>query len=112
MLAAYRDGEEWFAELFAYVEKNRDFVREFIKVEMPEIQVGPIEGTYLAWLDCRGAELPGDPYEFFLREARVATNPGPIFGPQGEGFIRLNFACPRSMLAEGLTRMRDALRRK
>jgi cystathionine beta-lyase len=112
MLAAYRDGEEWFAELFAYVEKNRNFVHEFIKAEMPEIQVGPIEATYLAWLDCRGANLPGDPYEFFLREARVATNPGPIFGPQGEGFIRLNFACPRAMLAEGLTRMRDALRRK
>jgi cystathionine beta-lyase len=112
MLAAYRDGEEWFADVFAYVEKNRDFVREFIKVEMPEIQVSPIEGTYLAWLDCREAGLPGDPYEFFLREARVATNPGPIFGPQGEGFIRLNFACPRSTLSEGLSRMRDALRRK
>jgi cystathionine beta-lyase len=112
MLAAYRDGEEWFADVFAYVEKNRDFVRGFVAREMPGVDVSPIEGTYLAWLDCRGAELPGDPYEFFLREARVATNPGPIFGPQGEGFIRLNFACPRSTLAEGLTRMRDALRGK
>jgi cystathionine beta-lyase len=112
MLAAYRDGEEWFAELFAYVEENRNFVREFIKAEMPEIQVGPMEATYLAWLDCRGANLSGDPYEFFLHEARVATNPGPIFGPQGEGFIRLNFACPRATLAEGLGRMRDALRRR
>ena len=112
MLAAYRDGEDWFAELFSYVEKNRDFVRDFVASEMPEIVASPTEATYLAWLDCRGAELRGDPYEFFLREARVATNPGPIFGPQGEGFIRLNFACPRSTLTEGLTRMRDALRRK
>jgi cystathionine beta-lyase len=112
MLAAYRDGEEWFAELFSYVEKNRDFVREFVSNEMPGIACGPIEATYLAWLDCRGAQLPGDSYEFFVREARVATNPGPIFGAQGEGFIRLNFACPRSTLTEGLTRMRDALRRK
>jgi cystathionine beta-lyase len=111
MLAAYRDGEEWFAELFAYVERNRSFVREFVTDEMPGITCGPIEATYLAWLDCREAELPGDPYEFFLREARVATNPGPIFGPQGNGFVRLNFACPRSTLAEGLTRMRDALLR-
>ncbi len=112
MLAAYRDGEEWFTDLFSYVEKNRDFVRDFVGSEMPGITCGPIEATYLAWLDCRGAQLPGDPYEFFLREARVATNPGPIFGQQGEGFIRLNFACPRPTLAEGLTRMRDALRRQ
>jgi cystathionine beta-lyase len=112
MLAAYRDGEEWFAELFTYVERNRDFVREFVAKEMPGVSCGPIEGTYLAWVDCREARLPGDPYEFFLREARVATNPGPIFGKQGEGFIRLNFACPRATLAEGLTRMRDALARQ
>jgi cystathionine beta-lyase len=112
MLAAYRDGEEWFADVFAYVEKNRDFVCEFVAREMPGVAVSPIEGTYLAWLDCREAGLHGDPYEFFLREARVATNPGPIFGPQGEGFIRLNFACPRSILSEGLSRMRDALRRQ
>ncbi len=111
MLAAYRDGEEWFARLFSYIERNRDFVRDFVASEMPGISCGPMEATYLAWLDCREAGLPGDPYEFFLREARVAVNPGPIFGQQGEGFVRLNFACPRSTLAEGLTRMRDALRR-
>ena len=112
MLAAYRDGEDWFAELFSYVEKNRNFLRDYIANEMPELSVGPMEATYLAWIDCSGAQLPGDPYEFFLREARVATNPGPIFGPQGDGFIRLNFACPRATLAEGLTRMRDAIRRR
>jgi cystathionine beta-lyase len=72
--------------------------------------MGPIEATYLAWLDCRDAGIPGDPYEFFLREAHVATIPGAIFGPQGEGFVRFNFACPRSMLVEGLERMRSALR--
>ncbi len=112
MLAAYRDGEQWFSDLFAYVEKNRDVVRDAVSREMPGVTCGPIEATYLAWLDCRQAGLPGDPYDFFLQEARVAVNPGPIFGVQGEGFVRLNFACPRSTLVEGLARMRDALRRR
>ncbi len=112
MLAAYRDGEDWFSELFTYIEQNRNFVRDFVADEMPGISCGPIEATYLAWLDCHGAELPCDPYDFFLREARVAVNPGPIFGSQGEGFVRLNFASPRATLAEGLGRMRDALLRR
>jgi len=112
MLAAYRDGDDWFAELFAYIEQNRNFVRDFVAAEIPGVRVCPIEATYLAWLDCRDAPIPGDPYEFFLREAKVATNPGPIFGPHSEGFVRMNFACPRATLAEGLTRMRDALARR
>ena len=109
-LAAYRDGDAWFAELLSYVQANRDFVLEFVRSELPGISVSPIEATYLAWLDCRNAGLPGDPYEFFLREAHVATVPGAIFGPQGDGFVRLNFACPRSILVEGLDRMKSALR--
>ncbi|MDD5263526.1 MAG: PatB family C-S lyase [Candidatus Bipolaricaulis sp.] len=108
-LAAYRDGDAWFARLLQYIQSNRDFVVDYIRSEMPGVEVGPIEATYLAWLDCRNAGIPGDPYEFFLREAHVATIPGAIFGPQGEGFVRFNFACPRAMLIEGLERMRSAL---
>ncbi|MCX6094370.1 MAG: PatB family C-S lyase [Candidatus Bipolaricaulota bacterium] len=109
-LAAYRDGDAWFAELLSYVQANRDFVVDYIRSEMPGVGVSPIEATYLAWLDCRNAGIPGDPYEFFLREAHVATIPGAIFGPQGDGFVRFNFACPRAMLIEGLERMRSAIR--
>ncbi len=109
-LAAYRDGDAWFAQLLSYVRANRDFVINYVRSEMPGIGVTPIEATYLAWLDCRNAGIPGDPYEFFLREAHVATIPGAIFGPQGDGFVRLNFACPRAMLIEGLERMSSALR--
>ena len=67
------------------------------------------EATYLGWLDFRQAGLPGDPYEFFLNEARVALSGGPGFGCGGEGFARLNFGCPRSMLVEGLERMQAAM---
>jgi cystathionine beta-lyase len=67
------------------------------------------EGTYLAWLDCRNAGIQGSPYEFFLKEARVALNDGVTFGKGGEGFVRLNFACNRDVLAEALERMKAAL---
>jgi cystathionine beta-lyase len=67
------------------------------------------EGTYLAWLDCRGAGIPGNPHRFFLERARVAVNDGAVFGLGGEGFVRLNFGCPRSTLVEALERMKAAL---
>ena len=79
-----------------------------MKHELPGLQMVKPEGTYLAWIDCRGAGL-GDPYEFFLQKARVALDAGASFGPGGQGFVRLNFGCPRSMLAEALLRMKGAL---
>ena len=68
------------------------------------------EGTYLAWLDCREAGIAGRACEFFLEKARVALNEGEAFGRGGEGFVRLNFGCPRAMLEEALLRMQRALR--
>jgi cystathionine beta-lyase len=67
------------------------------------------EATYLAWLDCREAGIPGNPHEFFLQRAGVALNDGATFGPGGAGFVRLNFGCSRALLAEGLERMRAAM---
>jgi cystathionine beta-lyase len=67
------------------------------------------EGTYLAWLDCRQAGINENPCEFFLKKAQVAFNDGKIFGSGGEGFVRLNFGCPRSILVEALERMKTAL---
>jgi len=67
------------------------------------------EGTYLAWLDCRGLSLPQDPYHFFLERARVAMNDGGEFGKAGEGFLRLNFGCSKRMLTDALTLMEKAL---
>ena len=71
------------------------------------------EATFLAWLDCRQAGIPDEvsPHAFFLKEAGVALNEGAKFGPGGEGFVRLNFGCPRAALSEALERMEEALRR-
>ena len=109
-LAAYRDGQPWLDELLPYLEANRDFVVDYVRKRLPGVAVAPPEATYLAWLDCRQAGIPGsDPFTFFLKQARVALSDGATFGRGGEGFVRLNFATPRAILAEGLDRMRDAL---
>jgi len=109
-VAAYREGDEWLEALLRYLAANRDVLVEYVRTKLPGVTVAPAEGTYLAWLDCRGARIPGgDPYTFFLERARVAFNDGKLFGPGGDGFVRLNFGCPRSLLTEGLERMRRAL---
>ena len=69
------------------------------------------EGTYLAWLDCRELGIEGKPAEFFQNQAKVAMNDGEWFGKGGQGFVRLNFGCPHSMLEESLNRMKEAISR-
>jgi cystathionine beta-lyase len=108
-LAAYRDGQPWLDALLCYLEGNRDLTMDYVNNLLPGVRMACPEGTYLAWLDCRDAGIPGNPHEFFLREARVALNDGPDFGRPGEGFVRLNFGCCRDMLTEALERMRSAL---
>jgi cystathionine beta-lyase len=179
-LAAYRDGQPWLDEVLAYLEANRDYVKRYVDESLPGIEMTVPEGTYLAWLDCRGAGFADkrsagecgadeccsddrsesqrgageccsadcsegqrgageccsddrglsqrepteccsssacgavergstEPADFFLEHARVALNNGATFGPGGEGFVRLNFACPRETLTEALERMKNAL---
>jgi len=109
-LAAYRDGQPWLEELMRYLEANRDFLADYVRRHLPGVTMHPPEGTYLAWLDCRGtARAAADPFTFFLERAKVALNDGALFGPGGQGFVRLNFGSPRSLLTEGLERMRRAL---
>jgi cystathionine beta-lyase len=104
--AAYAHGQEWLEQVLVYLQANRDFLYEYVQRELPGVQMVKPEATYLAWLDCRGLGLPQDPYAFFLKEAKVAFNQGSTFGQGGEGFIRLNFGCPRSMLVEALERVK------
>jgi len=108
-LAAYRDGQPWLDEVLSYLEANRDFLLHYVAAHLPGISMARPEATYLAWLDCRQASLPGNPHEFFLKQARVALNDGATFGRGGEGFVRLNFACPRATLVEALERLKTAL---
>ena len=107
--AAYEAGHDWLHQLLIYLEENRDTLLQFVRSRLPGVKMGLPEGTYLAWLDCRQLELPEDPYHFFLKNAQVALGDGETFGPGGEGFVRLNFGCPRQVLLEALERMESAL---
>jgi len=108
-LAAYREGQAWLDELLTYLEGNRDLLIRYVDEHLPGVCMGKPEATYLAWLDCRQAGIPGNPHQFFLQQAKVAVNDGKAFGRGGEGFVRLNFGCPRSMLLEALDKMRAAM---
>lgn len=107
--------DDWLKELLAYLTANRDFVTEYVGENIPEIRLTVPDATYMSWLDCNplleSGKVTGSPFEFFLNQAKVALSDGAPFGPGGEGFVRLNFACPRSTLEEALDRMRKALAR-
>jgi cystathionine beta-lyase len=108
-LAAYQDGQPWLDAVLSYLEANRDLLYDYVQAHLPGMDMSRPEGTYLAWLDCRQAGLPGNPHKFFLKKAKVAMNNGATYGRGGEGFVRLNFGCPRLTLMEALDRMRQAL---
>ncbi len=108
-LAAFRSGQEWLEQVLDYLKGNRDYLAQYIKEKLPSIRMTKMEATYLAWLDCRETGIPGNPFDFFLKEAKVALNDGVTFGKGGKGFVRLNFACPRKTLTEALDRMSCAL---
>jgi len=107
--AAYRHGGPWLDALLIYLKDNRDVLTKFVAEELPGIDMQPPEGTYLGWLDCRGLGLAVSPHTFFLERAKVAVNEGADFGEVGEGFVRINFGCPRAVLLQGLTKMKAAL---
>ncbi len=107
---AYRGGDGWLNALLAYLEGNRDFLMNYLKEKIPAIRAFPPQGTYLAWLDCREMKMDEIPSKFFLEKARVALNNGLDFGQAGTGFVRLNFACPRSILIQALERMIEAVK--
>lgn len=108
--AAFRHGDEWLAEVLAYIAGNFHFLVQYLSTHIPSIRAFPLEGTYLAWLDCRELGLDVKALDrFFLERARVALMGGGVFGPGSEGFQRLNLACPRPILAEALRRIERAV---
>lgn len=109
---AYNQGEEWLEEVIRYIQNNYLFLKNFLAQHLPEVKVTPLEGTYLAWLDFRPFGLSDDELkEKLLREAKVWLDEGPKFGQGGEGFQRLNLACPRALLEEALTRIVHAFKK-
>ncbi|MEJ2109158.1 MAG: PatB family C-S lyase [Acidobacteriota bacterium] len=110
-VAALERGWDWLGQVLEYLEQNRDYVVDFIKDKLPGVRMAPVEATYLAWLDCTETDFPGNPHEFFLKEAGVALNDGSEFGKDYEDFVRLNFACPQKLLKKALFRMAEAFDR-
>lgn len=108
-LAAYRECQDWLDQVLQYLEANRDLVVDYVEGFLPGITMIRPEALYLAWLDCRQTSISGNPSRFFLEQARVALTDGATFGTGGEGFVRFNFACQRSVLLEALDRMKAAL---
>jgi cysteine-S-conjugate beta-lyase len=108
--AAYRHGEEWLESLLAYLEGNIEFAVGYVTEKMPKIKAYRPEGTYLLWLDCRDLAIDGKALDDFMRKgAKLWLDDGPMFGPGGEGFQRMNIACPRSTLARALERIQAAV---
>jgi cystathionine beta-lyase len=110
MEAAFTQGESWLKALLEYLEGNSLLVRSYLREHLPRVTLSPLEGTYLAWLDFRRYGFsPQELRECIIEKARLGLNDGPMFGPGGEGFQRMNIACPRSVLREALDRLKTAL---
>lgn len=108
--AAYRCGTTWYEAMLDYVEKNIDYVRCFLKERLPEIHLIEPEGTYLLWLDFRDLHLTENELEVLVtRKARLWLDSGAIFGKTGEGFERINVACPRKTLVTAMERLERAI---
>jgi len=109
-IAAYTYCEEWLDKLLVYLEENLNMLVKYFEDNIPQIKVIRPEATYLAWLDCSGLPVPAEKLkEFFVNEAGVGLNDGATFGVEGRGFQRLNFACPRKVLEDGLGRIKNAV---
>ena len=104
--AAYKEGNEWLREAKAYIKGNLDYVRDYLKTNIPRMKLVEPEGTYLLWLDCRGYSISDDELERVVtKDARLALNMGTLFGAEGSGFLRMNIACPRQTLEKGKARL-------
>lgn len=111
LIAAYNRGEDWLEELKHYLSVNYNYLRAYFDEYLPEFPVVMLEGTYLVWVDCRGLGLSSrEITDILLEKEKVRVNPGSLYGEAGEGFIRLNIACPREKLIEGLNRLKRGLK--
>ena len=102
--------ENWLDALLHYLKENLNFLKDFIKEKLPQIKVIEPQGTYLVWLDFRELELePKELRKFIRGKAKLALDDGYIFGQGGEGFERINIACPKSILKEALIRITEEI---
>ena len=109
-IAAYQKGERWRKQMLAYVEDNVRFVEDYCRERIPGVRPLRPQASFLVWLNCRGLELNHDKLlELFIDKAHLALNDGEMFGPGGEGFMRLNVGTPRSVLRQALEQLAKAV---
>lgn len=109
MELAYTKGEAWLTQLIQTIEENHRFTREYLKNRCPKIRVGELQGTYLEWIDLRAFGWNPQEQERIMLDADLFFDEGSLFGKEGEGFERINLACPRKVLENALERMCAAL---
>jgi len=108
--AAYTHGDEWLDQLMNYLSANLDYAENYIKKNIPEITLIRPEGTYLVWLDCSKLDLKGkDLKDFIIQDASLGFNDGRMFGAGGEGFMRMNIACPKETIKKALENLKGAI---
>ncbi len=107
---AYRHGAEWLDQLLPYLESNANLMEMYIRENIPAIKFSKPEGTYLGWLDCRQLGIEHENLrDYFVLRAKVELQDGRLFGSNGLGFLRFNFATPRSVVKEALERIKASL---
>ncbi|HIS33746.1 MAG TPA: PatB family C-S lyase [Candidatus Avirikenella pullistercoris] len=109
-IAAFQQGEPWRKKMLRYIEKNIDFVVDYCMSYLPQIKPLRPQASFLVWLDCRALGLDHDGLvNLFVKKARLALNDGEMFGPGGEGFMRMNVASPTSVLRQAMEQLRTAI---
>ena len=110
LIAAYEKGEPWLNALNAYFHENDMAFRDYCKRYMPQYKLPVKEASYLEWLDCTPSGMDGDQVaRRLLEEENLMVNPGSMYGESGRAFIRINIACPRALLMQGLEKLRKVL---
>lgn len=110
-IAAYNEGEEWLNQLVDYLHGNYEAMAEFCRRELAEFPITRLEGTYLVWMDCSSLGMSSDALEHaLLDDARLWLNAGTMYDAEGEGYMRWNIACPRSVMLDGLNRFLNFVR--
>ena len=109
-IAAFRQGEEWRQQMLAYVEQNIDFVSDYLQQHIPAIRALRPQASFLVWLDCCALGLNHEALvDLFVNRAHLALNDGEMFGPGGQGFMRMNVGAPRSVLHQALEQLKAAV---
>lgn len=110
LVEGYNRGEEWLEQVMEYVENNFKFAKDYITKYIPKVQYFEPEGSYMMWLDFRALEMsPLELRSFLVNKANVALSDGYEFGEEGKGFMRMNIACPRSIVELAFKNIRDAI---